>query len=530
MHSPVRTHRFRSLAAPFAVAVAALATNAAAQDPAAGAPLREPPVRTQVDGTLTTQLRLHVDSLLLDGQPVRLGLYEGTLPGPTLRVRPGGRMVVTLVNDLALPDSALSPRHPVECASTVHGGAGHMPPSVPPMPMPAAQLWTNLHTHGLQVSPAANGDNPFVTLKAGESCTYDIPVPDNQPPGLHWYHPHRHGSTSKQGWSGLAGAIIVEGGLDTVAALRGVRDRVIVLQEIWTDERGRVPQAMPIPVAGPVPFSTIPVTRSSFTYTVNGQVRPEIDIRPGEVQRWRLLNASPHRFFLLTLAGHGFYQIAQDGIAFARPRPAQQILLAPGNRVEVLVKGGAAGRYALTAAAYDQGHPGGALPEVALGTVVADGARGEGSIPERLVEPDPIPVAITRTRRVVFSGDIRPAPVKFFLDSVAFDPDSNAQSIPGGTAEEWTLVNQDVFQHPFHIHVNPFQVVEVNGVPVQDPVWWDTFALPARGTVKVRMFFRDDMLGRTVYHCHILPHEDNGMMAAIELLPPPGAAGTGGRQ
>ena len=108
-------------------------------------------------------------------------------------------------------------------------------------------------------------------------------------------------------------------------------------------------------------------------------------------------------------------------------------------------------------------------------------------------------------------------PVQFFLDGKVFDLNRIDQHVVAGTIEEWTLVNEDVFQHPFHIHVNPFQVVEINGQPVHDDTWWDVIALPSKGQMTVRMYFRPDVTGKTVYHCHILPHEDNGMMANMRV-------------
>ena len=135
------------------------------------------------------------------------------------------------------------------------------------------------------------------------------------------------------------------------------------------------------------------------------------------------------------------------------------------------------------------------------------------------------------TRTVRFSGDITSAPVRFYLDGKPFSACRVDQTALVGTTEEWTLVNEDVFQHPFHIHVNPFLVTEINGKKVDNPVWWDTFAIPPRqadgspGTAKVKMYFRPDIDGLTVYHCHILPHEDNGMMANILLFDPPNGFG-----
>ena len=108
--------------------------------------------------------------------------------------------------------------------------------------------------------------------------------------------------------------------------------------------------------------------------------------------------------------------------------------------------------------------------------------------------------------------------MRFYLDGKPFSACRVDQTALVGTTEEWTLVNEDVFQHPFHIHVNPFQVIEMNGEPTHDDSWWDTIALPPKGSLKIRIYFRPDVTGLTVYHCHILPHEDNGMMANILLL------------
>ena len=155
-----------------------------------------------------------------------------------------------------------------------------------------------------------------------------------------------------------------------------------------------------------------------------------------------------------------------------------------------------------------------------MGTVVSSGLlkNPEGLLPTTLIPPRDIATEpIVKRRTVVFKGTTLHAPVEFFLDGLPFDPDRNDQVLKVGTTEEWTLKNEDVFQHPFHIHVNPFQVVEIDGKRVADPIWWDTFPLPPHGQIKIVMRFRPDVTGRTVYHCHILPHEDNGMMAAIKL-------------
>jgi FtsP/CotA-like multicopper oxidase with cupredoxin domain len=251
------------------------------------------------------------------------------------------------------------------------------------------------------------------------------------------------------------------------------------------------------------------------------------------------LNAAPHRFFWLNLDGHDFYQIGQDGIPFAAPRPVKRILMAPGNRAEFLVKGGEVGRYDLHADQYEQGHPGGARPGWVIGTMEVNGTIRDDPLPSKLVEPPKMPdLPIANRREIRFKGEIsgneekgeyvgshdhsggmRP-PVQFYLDGKIFELNRIDQKVLAGTVEEWTLINEDVFQHPFHIHVNPFQVIDINGQPTYDDSWWDVIALPSKGRLTVRMYFRPDVDGKTVYHCHILPHEDNGMMANLYIFPP----------
>lgn len=127
------------------------------------------------------------------------------------------------------------------------------------------------------------------------------------------------------------------------------------------------------------------------------------------------------------------------------------------------------------------------------------------------------------------------AGVVFYIDGQEYDHHRIDQEVQAGTVEEWTIVNDDVFQHPFHIHVNPFQVVDVQGIPPGDTswgypdpaVWWDVFRIPPKGRFTLRTYFRPDVVGKTVYHCHILPHEDNGMMGDIRIRPAGQAAGEG---
>ncbi|NNH70587.1 multicopper oxidase domain-containing protein [Nocardia uniformis] len=480
----------------------------------------------------------------LDGQVLTLDAYNGSTPGQVLRVRPGDTMRVLLRNMMrptGIPLNSMPPlcsskpgqhHHDHDLADCVSPAAemmmhGHTGPQM--------MLATNLHTHGLQVSPEGNADNVFVRVDPLGQFQYEYHIPHDQPAGMAWYHPHFHGSTSHAAWNGLAGPLIIEGDVDAVPEIAEMRERVLVVNELWVgDDTGEVPTARVVPIGGPVPFSSIPAVASSMMFPVNGQLVPEIDIRPGETQRWRLLNACPHRALWLHVDGHDLHQIGQDGVPFAAPERVPNLMLSAGNRVEFIVQAGEPGRYRVYAERYDQGHPGGPRPRVHLATLVVAGTRTSGRIPATLVEPPRMPdLPIARRRTLTFSGDISGrtgSGVVFRIDNQEYDLDRIDQEVEAGTVEEWTIVNDDVFQHPFHIHVNPFQIVDVQGIPADDTswgapdptVWWDVFRVPPKGQFTLRTYFRPDVVGKTVYHCHILPHEDNGMMGNI-LIRPAGA-------
>ncbi len=493
----------------------------------------DPEFRRSQNGVLDTTLELKLARHVIAGRVFEAATYEGRLPAPTLILKGGDTLRIRFINNLTLPGQPLPSQRVVtvddvfERSMAMMRGMRHEDTNVrvlaeEPPPDPLAQLYSNIHTHGLQVTPVGNGDNPFLLIKPGETFHYEIPLPVDDPSGFDWYHPHKHGSTAKQTWAGVAGGIIVEGEVDRIPAVAQATRHVMILQELWMDNTGHVPAALPIPVGGMHMFSTIPPVPSDILYAINGVYQPTLDIRPGETQRWSIVNAAPHRFFLLKLDGHTLYQIQQDGITLSQTRPQEQILVAPGNRIEVIVRGGQPGRYKLRALEYDQGHPGGPMPEDLMATILVRGTpmAAPGQLPTTLLPNKDLRGDVVAARRtVVFKGNTFIAPVQFFLDDKPFDPDRDDATIPVDTTEEWTLKNEDFMQHPFHIHVNPFQVVEINGQRVADPIWWDTFALPPKGEIKILMHPRPDVLGRTVYHCHILPHEDNGMMSAFSLVP-----------
>ncbi len=436
-------------------------------------PLSEPPVLRSDNGVLRTVLEITEQEVELAGRRAVVQAYNGSVPGPTWRVHPGDRIEVRLVNRIDAP--------------------------------------TNLHTHGLHVSPEGNSDNPFLSIEPGESFDYEFELPADHPPGTYWYHPHRHGLVADQIFAGLYGAIIVD---DDVSV---TRERLLIVSDISLrgDDTVR-PPSRPEVMMG----------REGDLLMVNGQAQPEISMRPGERERWRIINACTSRYLRLALGGQQVHLLGVDIAHLARPAPVERVLLSPGNRADVLVTA-QTGTSELRTLGYDRGGMmgmmgGGALSGPAtLATVRVEGARvaDGGPLPEREALPDLRDRAPVRRRDVEFTMGMGPGMgmrgTVFGFDGREFDHDRVDQRVEVDTVEEWTIHNPTPMDHPFHLHVWPVQVVEEDGRALAEPAWRDVVNVPARGRVTVRVAF-DTFGGRTVYHCHILDHEDLGMMAVID--------------
>src|SRR3954447_17685940 len=230
---------------------------------AASQELVEPEVRTSRDGLLDTTLELTVMQARVADQTPIMAVYEGALPGPTLRVRPGDRLRINLVNKLnELPDG-LPADSPLICSTTTP--TGHS------LGEEGTTCDTNLHLHGLHVSPSDNSDNIFLTDKAGENCQYEYQIPPDHPAGLNWYHPHLHGTVTNQVFAGLAGPLIVEGDLDALPGIVGLPERVLVLHATQLYPDGGSVQSI---TNVPGPPTDGPPTQEEYSRLVNGQLNP----------------------------------------------------------------------------------------------------------------------------------------------------------------------------------------------------------------------------------------------------------------
>jgi FtsP/CotA-like multicopper oxidase with cupredoxin domain len=438
--------------------------------------LVEPEVLRSREGRLSVELVAARREVHLAGRRAQLLTYNGSVPGQTWRVRPGDRIEVRLHNDLDTP--------------------------------------TNLHTHGLEVSPRDNGDNPFVSIEPGQSFDYRFDLPEDHPPGVFWYHPHRHGTVTDQLFGGLYGALIVDG--DDVPVSR---ERMLVVSDLSLDADGEV---------APVSATEVMMGREGDLLLVNGQHQPQLAARPGQRERWRVINACTSRYLRLAVTGQQVELLGIDRSQEPAPREVEEVTLAPGNRADLLVTM-SAGTSQLRTLGYDRGRMGrmggqglSEAATLASLTVNGDAATAAPPVPDRPPVPDLRDQSAEARREITFTMPMgammsrNRAMMDLGFDGRSFDPDRIDQQVSVGTVEEWVIINPTRMDHPFHLHVWPMQLIERAGQSVSDPTWRDVVNVPAQGRVRVLVDFARHP-GRSVYHCHILDHEDSGMMASVEV-------------
>ena len=462
-------------------------------------PFVAPPVIASAGGLLRTALIQAIGPAVVGDQPVTdAWSYNGSYVGPTLAAQPGDLLDIELHNDL---------------------------PQV-----------TNLHTHGLHVSPLGNGDNVLLQIEPGTENHYEIQIPADHPQGLYWYHPHHHGQVNNQIIRGLSGLLTVGRPDGGAPELNGLTQQVLALKNAVLDGTS---------ITNP---STVDV--ATETFTVNGQLNPLLTMRPGERQVFNVANIGNNAFYLLALVnGSGVRQqlraVAEDGNPFTvvgNPGGDPTLLgMPPGRRWSFVVVGGNAGeQWTLQTLGFNDGFNN--WPAKTLMTVRFAGTP--------VVYPNPLPTTLTPPTN--YYRDLRGVPVAAHR-TVVFDQGPNAAGVfqftinggvfPNnpvfqprlGTVEEWELLNVTTDVHPFHLHTNPQQVVSAQNQPNGLGLYQDVINVPARnattgapGRVVIRVEFLD-YLGTIVYHCHRVDHEDDGMMALVNMVPnqPVNAVGAG---
>ena len=470
---------------------------------------------------------------------------------PTLHVKPGDTLHIELTN--ALPRSrASAPQHVMSNASNRCGS--------PVMTLESV----NMHFHGTNTAPTCHSDEVIHTLvNAGQSFTYTLKIPADEPPGLYWYHPHVHGLSEAALLGGASGAIEVEGIANFHPIVTGLPQRYLVIRDQLVTN-AQVTNGPPLP-AWDVSLNYVPVLYPTYKPAI-------IRMAQGGREFWRVVNASADTMIDLQLLYNGKPQplqvIAYDGVPLGSqnksPRPMTEtktdIFLSPAARAEFIISGPPPGvRDAqLVTRAVDTGPAGDLDPARPLARIMTAGGFAATPAPS-LVQRGARnaqrfqglgDATVTATRKLYFSEIFIPGtdPIRrsgnhrwdeggithFFItvsgqQPNVFTPDNPPAIVTHqGAVEDWTIENRSQEMHAFHMHQIHFLLLAVNGVPVpkSKQQLYDTYPIGFHKNKKdpypsitVRMDFRGPVVGDFVYHCHILEHEDAGMMAIIRVLP-----------
>ena len=538
--------------------------------PAPGAQVPEPEDLRSQDGVLQVELAVH-NYKESDGNTRYCYLLPDGSQSPTLRLKPGDLLILRLKNDL----SGYSSPTPAATHAHQHTSAANKK-SDPCSSGLMSATSTNLHFHGLTVPPVCHQDDVLKTSIQPDDAPFEyrFRIPDNEPPGLYWYHPHIHGFSTPQVLGGASGALIVEGIERANPKLAGLPERVFVIR----DQNLLNPNAPPSKSEPVVPKFLIDRDGDSAN-NGTGFGKPAKDLslnfvpvpypdyppaiikmKPGEKQLWRILNASAVTYLNLAVLFNRKPQklgvVALDGVPINRnPRTVDDIIwrdaigVPPGARVEFIVDGPPAGVPSLfVTRTVDTGQGGENDPNRALATILAsrDAPETHSTLASN---PSPLPlpttpwlgsVTPTRIRKLYFSEKLEDptnpnSATTFFITidgqtPAPFDPSSGVPNIvvKQGDVEDWIIENRSTELHAFHIHQIHFQLLDYNGLLVNEPFLRDTVNVPYYNgralqypSVRLRMDFRDpNTLGTFVYHCHLLEHEDGGMMGTVRVVPP----------
>jgi len=409
---------------------------------------------------------------LRPGVVTEVWAYNGQVPGPTLEVSEGDRVVVHFRNELPEP--------------------------------------TTIHWHGIHLPFHADG-SPFDPVKPGGQLDYVFTVQPGTA-GTYWYHPHPDERAGPEVARGLFGALIVRAADDPLRGL--VSEKLLILHDNRFLPDGSVDLPDPDSPAGRRDFQN---GREGNVLFVNGQVMPTIPIRPGEVQRWRVINASGARVYRLAIPGHTFLHVGGDGGLFEHPVEETEVLVANTERVELLVRG--------------TGRPGerDTLQDLPYNRYIPQTRPADWDSTRSLLtlqytdDPPAPPVALPATLRVVPWLDTTAVTAhrvfalsQGLINGKKMDLHRVDVTVPLGATEIWDIENLVGMDHPFHLHGFRFQVLDRDGVPEPFPQWKDTVNVPKHETVRLIVRF-DDYPGLWMFHCHILDHEDAGMMGVLQV-------------
>ncbi|GAA3212482.1 multicopper oxidase domain-containing protein [Dactylosporangium siamense] len=428
-------------------------------------PLLAPTV--SADGTKQFSLTMQAGrTAILPGKPTATWGFNGAFLGPTVRVARGDRVVMRVQNNLGE-------------ASTVH--------------------W-----HGMRL-PAAMDGGPHQMIAPGASWTPHWTI--DQPAATSWYHPHPHGSTALHVYRGLAGLFLVDDPETTGLGLPstyGVDDVPLILQDKILDADGALSEN-PKPTWGLIGSQIL----------VNGVYDPYFEVTTTSV-RLRILNGSNARMYNVEFADRRrFTVIGTDAGLLSAPAVVDRVQLSPGERLEIVAEFAPREQVVLRSVAGDNGIDEG--EHQLLKFVAAEQLKPGKPVPQRLAGTPRIEAtAGAHERRFRLSGSDE-------INGREMDMTRIDEVVPAGATEIWHVQNT-VYAHNFHIHEVAFRVLDVNGK--QPPAYLqgpkDTVFVPGKSTVRLAVQFghHTDPTAPYMYHCHILRHEDKGMMGQFVIVEP----------
>ena len=504
-----------------------------------GSTVSDPPVLQSQNGVLEVTIGFHT---VTDAQGLVRYCYvtsAGT-ESPTLVVSPGDNLIIHFQNELPAAAAASATDNMASMKMALSNNATTSSSSACNGTM--GTNVTNIHFHGTNVAPVCGQDEVVHTLvQPGQSFDYNVTIPTTQPPGLYWYHPHPHGISEGQVQGGATGALIVQGIQNVYPSLAGMPTRTLVIRD----------QLLPTAEAND---ANIPAWDLSLNYvpvTYPGYSPAVIQAVPGEQELWRIANTAADTILNLQYIVNGTAQPMQvysiDGYPLSSGSGSTQttVQLGPGARAELVLTTPNVGAQAQLVTQYQNTGPDGDFdPARPIANIVSQ----NGATPPVKVPPQAGTVNTTlfqslanltpaAHRNLYFSEVLQnPAdplsPTNFYVTEQGQTPALFTMDqapnivVHAGTVEDWTVENQAQEDHVFHIHQLHFQVLAIDGHAVNDPALRDTMDIPywsgtgAYHSITVRMDFSDpNIIGTFVYHCHILEHEDGGMMGAIQILP-----------
>jgi len=508
--------------------------------PTSGSVVNNPPEISSTNGVLTADFAFR-SSTDAGGYLHECYTYQtssGPVEAPTLRLNPGDRLILNLANRLTY-----SPPTPPGPKTRIHQSMASMPgmhdrvtANDPCSGGAITATSTNIHFHGLNIAPKCHMDDILQTVieNTDDPFQYSFQIPPNDQPGLYWYHPHVHGEVTLQVNGGASGPLVINGIEKLKPQVAGLPERIFVVRQQFTNPNSWV--------AGPyqMTLNYQPSVYPSFP-------PPIIQMQPGAQEFWRIINASSEAFLNLQIwFGTKPQQveiIELDGIPVKTPTFTTTVAIPPAGRAEFIMTGPPTGQAAtFQHLGYNTGPVGD--PDFAQELAVIQTStdfKEPPKLPPASAAPSITPrfsgletATVTTKRRLNFSEapNGTNGPLEFFITldgqiPKVFDmagPPAITTTV--GAVEDWTIENHTGEVHAFHIHQIHFLFLAQNGQPFTNPELRDTVILPAWSgsgpypTVTLRMDFRDpEIAGKFVYHCHILDHEDAGMMAIIQVNP-----------